>query len=347
MIIALLRGNGLVKNRIFDSASEFNRDDCFAPYILLKARFLEAGIQIDTADQQRHQLLAFEIHQDVQSSKNVCDSYLLMFETEFVKPRNADPVELKKYKKIFTWNDDLVDGNRFIKINYPNPISVHPADGFSGRRRFCCLIAGNRTLESRDKRILYAERVAAIRWFERNKPQDFDLYGTDWDMPVPNTGLKGRIERHLWKVIKRIIPSRPFPSYRGRLKHKKPVLADTRFAICYENVRELPGYITEKIFDCFFSGCVPVYWGANNIEKHIPADCFIDRRRFKDTASVYMFLKAMSENEFINYQERINAFLRSDGAKPFASEFFATTVVNTILKDLEATQNGNPQKISS
>ena len=48
------------------------------------------------------------------------------------------------------------------------------------------------------------------------------------------------------------------------------------FAICYENARDIPGYITEKIFDCFFAGCVPIYWGgAPNVTDHIPANTFI------------------------------------------------------------------------
>jgi len=115
---------------------------------------------------------------------------------------------------------------------------------------------------------------------------------------------------------------------------KRDVLTRTRFAICYENVRDLPGYITEKIFDCFFSGCVPVYWGAGNITDHIPADCFVDRRQFRDTEEVYNFLKAMTEQEFIGYQQRIAAFLQSDAAYPFGSEFFAETIVTTIVQDL-------------
>ena len=101
-------------------------------------------------------------------------------------------------------------------------------------------------------------------------------------------------------------------------------------------MRDLPGYITEKIFDSFFSGCVPVYWGANNVTDYIPADCFIDRRQFKDTEAVYLHLKRITEDEFKGYQQRIAAFLASDAAKPFSSEVFAETIVSTIAKDLES-----------
>lgn len=334
MRFAVLRGNGLTGNIIFDTDSPANRDDCFAPYALLRDKLYVSGIRLDTADESQEEALAFELHQDVQHGTRSAINYLLMFETEFVKIENGDAVERSRYKKIFTWNDDLIDGDRFIKINFPNPIHIHPVDGFSSRDRFCCLISGNRTLDVQDDRILYPERVRAIRWFEAHAPHDFDLYGVDWDMPVVHGGLAGKLERRFWRMLDRFMTLRPFPSYRGRLAQKRDVLTRTRFAICYENVRDLPGYITEKIFDCFFSGCVPVYWGADNITTHIPADCFVDRRRFRDTEEVYHFLKAMTEQEFIGYQQRIAAFLQSDAAYPFGSEFFAETIVTTIVQDI-------------
>ncbi|NOT17935.1 MAG: hypothetical protein HOP20_07725 [Sulfuriferula sp.] len=336
MRFAALCGNGLIKNSIFDTASPENRDNCFAPYALLKEKFHVSDIQIDTVDESQGRTLAFELHQDVQHGTKTIISYLLMFETEFVKIENGDAAEWSKYRKIFTWNDDLIDGDRFVKINFPNPIQVHPIDGFANRNQFCCLISSNKALYVRDDRDLYPERVKVIRWFEMHAPNDFDLYGVGWDVPMVRGNLLGKLERRFWRALGRMVKLHPFPSFRGKVAHKRDVLMKTRFAICYENVRDLPGYITEKIFDCFFSGCVPVYWGASNITDHIPADCFIDRRQFRDTCEVYNFLKAMTEQEFIGYQQRIAAFLQSDAAYPFGSEFFAETIVTTIVQDIGA-----------
>ena len=128
---------------------------------------------------------------------------------------------------------------------------------------------------------------------------------------------------------------RPFPSYRGKVERKIDVLRRTRFSICYENMRDMPGYITEKLFDCFFAGCIPVYWGANNIAEHVPPDCFIDRRQFADMSAVYAYLKSMDQQTYKGYQQRIAAFLESDAAKPFSAETFAETIVSTICQDLE------------
>jgi len=334
MIYAGLRGNGLVKNIIFDRDNIANRDDCFAPYALLKNVFLEHGVQIDTLDISRSTELLFELHQDVQITSKSNNNYLMLFETEFVKKSNFNASYWSRYRKIFTWCDELVDGDRFIKINFPNPISLNPIDGFKHRPYFCCLIAANKTLALRDSRNLYLERVKAIRWYEQNAPKEFDLYGAGWNMPTPCLGILGKLQRNLYQTVNGFINLNPFPSYRGRVQNKRDVLNNTRFAICYENVSNLPGYITEKIFDCFFSGCIPVYWGANNITKYIPENCFIDRRKFKDDESVYRYLKLITEDDFIGYQKEISRFLSSDRVTQFGSEFFAKTIVSTIVKDL-------------
>lgn len=334
VLYANFLARGFVSNSIFNLNHPWNRDNCFNPYCLIKEKLKIHGIEINTVDLNVGRPLAYELHMDVQKRCISKKSYLLMLETEQVSPENGISSNWECYRKIFTWNDDLVDGDRFVKINFPNLIHTHAADGFENRDRFCCLISGNKTLASKDERNLYPERVKAIRWFEQHAPQDFYLYGVGWDIPVVDSGLVGQFERRFWRALGRIVKLDPFPSYRGRIERKHDVLTRTRFAICYENVRNLPGYITEKIFDCFFSGCVPVYWGAGNVTDHIPANCFIDRRQFRDTAEVYNYLKAMTELEFRGYQQRIGEFLQSDAAYPYSAEFFAETIVNTIVQDL-------------
>jgi hypothetical protein len=335
MRVASLVALGFRNNELFDVKSKSNRDGGFFSWSLLRANFSRHLVVLDTLDLNVGKLVDFEIHLDSWLSKTAADnSYLLMLETAQVCPLNGIASNLNHFKKIFTWNDELVDGDRFIKLNFPNSINTHPVDGFLPRNRFCCMISGNRVLAVQDGRNLYPERVSVIRWFENYAPQDFDLYGIGWDMPVVGGGLIGKLKRRFWRVLSRFVELRPFPSYRGKVAHKRDVLTRTRFAICFENVRDLPGYITEKIFDCFFSGCVPVYWGANNITEYIPAGCFIDRRNFNGTEDVYKFLKSISEDDFKEYQRCIAAFLESDAAYPFSSEFFAETIVNTIVQDL-------------
>jgi alpha(1,3/1,4) fucosyltransferase len=130
MIYAALRGNQLTNNTIFDRNSPLNRDNCFAPYALLREEFLREGVEINTVDRLGANKIQFEIHQDVQNKTIAPINYLLMFENELVKIENTQTEKLAKYKKIFTWNDSMVDGVRVLKINFPNPITIHKGDGF-------------------------------------------------------------------------------------------------------------------------------------------------------------------------------------------------------------------------
>ena len=206
-------------------------------------------------------------------------------------------------------------------------------DGFSNRPKFCCMISGNKRVNLFDSNELYSERVAAIRWFERNAPTDFDLYGTNWDKPVYRKGILGKLDKFLWRELFSKVGMKPFPSYRGKIANKILILRENRFSICYENIANLPSYITEKIFDCFLAGCIPVYWGASNIEKKIPSECFIDRRMFKDTQHVYNYLKSISDKDFCNYQDNISKFLESEYSRKFSFESFAEIIGESIIND--------------
>ncbi len=45
--------------------------------------------------------------------------------------------------------------------------------------------------------------------------------------------------------------------------NKAEFLKQYKFYICPENA-SVEGYVTEKVFHSIGSGCVPIYWGANN-----------------------------------------------------------------------------------
>jgi hypothetical protein len=127
---------------------------------------------------------------------------------------------------------------------------------------------------------------------------------------------------------------KPFPSWRGEVKFKSDILSNSKYSYCYENVKDLPNYITEKIFDSFLSGCVPVYWGADNVQEYIPPVCFVDRRLFKDTAEVHRYLMSITPEQHGQFQRNISDFLRSEKAYLFSTENFATTIANTIASDI-------------
>ena len=115
--------------------------------------------------------------------------------------------------------------------------------------------------------------------------------------------------------------------------NKQEVLLRSRFSIVYENIQGLEGYITEKIFDAFVAGNVPIYWGASDIEKYVPKECFIDRRDFNNHKQLYDLLKNMSEDRYIDYQNSIKNFLENK-SELFSCNKFADDIVSKIMKKI-------------
>lgn len=331
---------GIADNARFDLDSAINRDDSNYPYWMLRERLLSHGIELNTPDLNMGRPVEFELHMNAMGAGGAIPAFVLLMETEQIRPDNASRNLLDRYRKIFTWNDDLVDRQRYIKINFSNRQPVQHEFGWAERHGFCCLIAGNKSCARATPKDLYSERVRTIRWFERHAPDRFDLYGSGWDVPPPPPGWLGK----LWLRGARMLPGlrmrNAFPSYRGRVGSKLETLRNYRFSICYENVKDIPGYITEKIFDCFFAGCIPVYWGAPNVTDYIPGECFIDRRDFPSHEALYRFLDNLSEAEGRKYQEAIAGFLASEAARPFYAEAFVDTVVPAILSDLGEQREG-------
>jgi alpha(1,3/1,4) fucosyltransferase len=215
------------------------------------------------------------------------------------------------YQKIFVMMDDLVDNVNYFKLYYPQPHfeQVKNIPAFS-QKKLCVMITGNHPYHNAaHPNALYNERKKVVLFFEhlyRNlQIDDFDLYGRGWNYWL------------LWK---------------GAIWDKLEVFKNYKFAICYENMNGQVGYITEKIFDCFLGGCVPVYLGADNITDYVPPTCFIDRRRFSSDQEMYDFIKNMDEKTYQSYMEAITDYLKSEQLKLFTVEHFVDMVMQELAK---------------
>ncbi len=164
---------------------------------------------------------------------------------------------------------------------------------------------------------LYSLRREAIEYFELAHPDNFDLYGLKWNQ----FNLYDKL--FPWKM-------RIFNSYRGPIKNKWEVMPKYRFSICYENVRDVSGYVTEKIFDSMRCGCVPIYLGADNIHDYVDPEAFIDRRNFKSDSELDDFISNITESEYNRYLNAISNYLDSPRFARFLPSAFADTIINTL-----------------
>lgn len=211
------------------------------------------------------------------------------------------------FSKIYTWDDSLVDNVHYFKFHYPvfTPMIAEPAP--FQEKKLCTMISSD--LQGSGPYELYSQRKEAIAYFERVQETGFEFYGRRWDPSL-------------------------YTSYRGEIPDKAQVLKHYRFCLCYENTYNVSGYVTEKIFDCFAAGVVPIYWGASNIETYIPKECFIDRRHFDNLEDMHAFMKAMTKEQYDNYLTHIEQFLESEAAKKFTLPSLAEAFYQAVREHL-------------
>jgi hypothetical protein len=107
------------------------------------------------------------------------------------------------------------------------------------------------------------------------------------------------------------------------------VLNKYKFITCFENSSS-NGYITEKIFNCFFAKTIPIYYGAPDIENFINKDSFIRIQSVNDFEKAYELIKELNENED-KYNEFIN---RTKISNDFNNENYIEEFDNIIKKKL-------------
>lgn len=200
------------------------------------------------------------------------------------EPWPIDPSYYTLFSKVYTYDDSLVDGKKFFKFYYPNMRPIRNDLLSFEQKKFCTLVASNWT----------QDRINIINFFETKPAGEFDLYGyAKYNSPMYRGPIPG--------------------GHTG--DDKIAMLNNYRFCICFENTHHLKGYITEKIFGCFAAGCVPIYWGAPNIEEYIPKACFIDYRDFKSNEELYQYLKTISKETYDQFIANIRLYLASEKAQ--------------------------------
>ena len=319
-------------NKLFDS--DPSKINFHGQWIALRDHLHKKNIQMVSKNFSLSKDPDLEIHLNVwEVSNGNWPKFAILNECEYIHPDNSKINLLKKYDHVFSWNPKLVDLGLATKIQLAHPLGDSIVNGFKNRDKLVVLFGSNRALRGwHPRHNLYSERVKTIKWFERNAPDDFALYGKKWN-------LSGRISTRFGAIIHSIekkIPFKrnPFPSWKGSILNKQEVLLRSRFSIVYENIQGLQGYITEKIFDAFVTGNVPIYWGASDIENYVPKECFIDRRDFNNHEQLYNLLKNMSEDRYIDYQNSIKKFLENK-SELFSCNKFADDIVSKIMKKID------------
>jgi hypothetical protein len=168
---------------------------------------------------------------------------------------------------------------------------------------------------------LYAGRRRLLRIAEQCHSDFVDLFGRSWNG-----------ESISWCPL---YPNRPYRCWKGIHNGSKLKLASNyRFLLAYENHRASLGYISEKIFDAFSAGTVPVYLGDEHIHEVVPPESFVDARLFPDPLSLLDFLANCPESRWREMREAGREFLASPAFESFSDQAFAmrmTEVLDAVI----------------
>ena len=323
-------GNNNIDNLFDQHPSKINFT---SHWIALKNQLYKLGIELVSKNYSNLKSPDLEIHLNVLKIKNdKWPKFCILTETKYIHPDNSNINLIKKYNHSFSWDTDLVNLGLATKIRLPHPMDKCVVNGYEKRDRLVVLFGSNRSLRGwHPKKNLYSERVKTIRWFESNAPDEFALYGRKWNMSARLPTRLGGLIHSLEKKLP--FTYYPFPSWKGVMVNKQDILIHSRFSVVYENIKGLNGYITEKIFDAFIAGNIPIYWGAEDIDNHIPKDCFIDRRSFINHYELYKYLKNMPEERYLNYQRCVKKFLENK-SEEFTCKKFANIISSKIVETI-------------
>jgi hypothetical protein len=230
----------------------------------------------------------------------------------------------------------------FHPLYFPQPCPPPRPTGRSwSKRRFLVMINSNKALPrvrelarwlDRPRELSVARAIAGLRYrpIARDRYHarlraieafadrgDFDLYGEGWQSRHP------AVEPALHAAAQR--------AYRGTVQDKLRLLAGYRFALVYENTR-FSGYISEKLFDCFFARCIPIYSGAPDIAQYVPPAAFIDVRQFPSFPELERFLRHTTEEDAKRYVDAAHTFLISPAYEAWCVDHFARDVVDALVQ---------------
>jgi len=311
------------KNRFFTD-SELNRDDCLRPYIELKERLHEQGIELNTFDLWDENCGPIEYYSFgmldnlgvVAAHPDVTMKGFYVFEPPIVDPSiyKSLPRLTSMFEEVYVHNThgdgyslDGVDSSKLKKLFWPQPFG-HVLEPFwqnEDRVKKIVVINGNHKPAFRSNE-LYSKRIEAmVRLSEKGL---VDLYGRGWERWLTRSSMWMPYLMNRKKLLS---------IYKGSCESKFEVLSRYDFCLCFENMI-MDSYMTEKLFDCLYAGVIPLYWGAPDVDQFIPEGAYIDVRSFSGWDELTEYIEAMPASVIESIREAGKQFVESERMNVFS-----------------------------
>lgn len=309
--------NAFYNNQIFETKFE---NDGSEPFAILKQKLSLKKITFNTIDLfknyneidllivLRHENNIDTIFNIISKNKSVKILYISTEEISVAPTQKKELLDFGLFDRILTWRDNELDNKLFFKYHYMTPHRSFVKRS-ERQRKLVCMINAYKKNYFKDINNIYAERIKVISFFQGNN--NFSLYGHNWhnyDSSIKNYG--------------------------GSVSDKIKTYLNYDFSFVFENSKTELGGISEKIWDSMAAGCIPIYFGAPNVNEYIPDECYVDYRQFNNLLSLKIFLQEMSIEEKIIRRKAIELFLDSKDYNKFTSIGFIDNMILNI-KDID------------
>lgn len=125
------------------------------------------------------------------------------------------------------------------------------------------------------------ESLDHLREYYARGLKNVTCYGKGWDPKVDKIGQQPN-------------ESKEDGSHRGHWDIE--IRKQYTFNLIIENCNG-DGYVSEKIYDAFVSGCIPLYYGNINKRHNIPDDCYIDVKKYPKVEDLQTYLDSLTSHQ--------------------------------------------------
>lgn len=327
-------------NYLFDNQLSEDELSLFGPYINLRKYLLNKNVTLNTADFNfKNKLFEdVEIHIDPPTfiEKSNKKKYAILTENKMLLNSNSVKNHFLNFNKVFTWDSNLVDKKKFIFQPIPFSHNYKCNPKINDRSIFISSISANKNIKKNNTVNLYDERLKLYSYYNY-RGSDFSLYGRGWDNLIAKSSLPGRLiniflrKSNIDNILYKYKLLNNFRHvYKGEVDNKFDILNKSKFNIAFENIKSNNLYVTEKIFQSFACGAIPIYYGSELILQFLPKKSYIDYGKFDNIRSLDIFLRKLTDNHIDEMRSAGREFLNSEKFSIFSDDYFIENIFSVI-----------------
>lgn len=236
---------------------------------------------------------------------------LVQMEPSVVLPANYSASRKKQFGTVITVGGFIyrVPNSVHWPLLWPSTSELQRLHGAERTERIV-VINGNKM--SFIKGELYSLRRKAIK-----NLRNLDLYGTRWDSKLASRlmiALKSFVQAVLSLKLPRLsglnLWFQDYPMSKGPVEDKLMTMAQYKYALVIENSVE---YMSEKLMEALFAGCIPIYVGPNPEKYGIPTELFLKAQ--PNIQSIKAALRAAEGWNIKEFHTNLGVFLGSSEVK--------------------------------